>query len=416
MKHYLIITLIAALALGAQDKKKPTEDDDLRQTMGEAGSSPLEMIRALERHLAKYPESKRRGEIERALVKASVDTRDNERIVKYGKKYLEAEPGDLVVLERITLVLTARADRASNEQGLKYAQMFEKGMKELANEKPPDGRITAQMREDLDRGFGRALVFQARAKSHLGDHAAALELAKKGFAAYPSAEPAREIAGLLIQLNQAAAAVPYLADAFSLPDPRITDEDRRQIRKQMGELYTKLNGSEKGLGDAILAAYDRALNYQEQRMKLLKSIDPNAGATTAMDYTIGGVNGEQLNLASLKGKVVVLDFWATWCGPCRVQYPIYEKVKASFKSREDVVFLGINTDQEREQVPAFLKENKWNKAVYYEDGLSNFLKVSSIPTTIIFGRHGDVFTRMNGFVPERFEDMLRERIHEALAQ
>jgi thioredoxin-related protein len=91
-------------------------------------------------------------------------------------------------------------------------------------------------------------------------------------------------------------------------------------------------------------------------------------------------------------------------------------VKASFKGRDDVVFLGINTDQERDVVKPFLAQNKWNKAVYYEDGLSNFLKVASIPTTMIFNRKGVMTSRLNGFVPERFEDMLRERIQEALKE
>ncbi|MBL8219364.1 MAG: TlpA family protein disulfide reductase, partial [Bryobacterales bacterium] len=246
--------------------------------------------------------------------------------------------------------------------------------------------------------------------------AEAVELARKSYEIYASAEPARELATWLIQQDKIKEAIPHLADAFSLPDVRLTDEDRLSIRRQMSALYQKIHGSETGLGDIILAAYDRAIVIQEQRRAKLKAIDPNSGVTNPMEYTISGINGESLDLKSLRGKVVLLDFWATWCGPCRVQYPIYEKVKASFKGRDDVVFLGINTDQEREVVKPFLAQNKWNKAVYYEDGLSSLLKVASIPTTMIFNRKGQMTSRLNGFVPERFEDMLRERIAEALKE
>ncbi len=423
MKLRILVLLFAGVIAafpqdgGANAKDASSaEEQDLRQWVGEAGSSPTEMVRALEKHLAKYPNSKRHAEVIRALAKASVEIRDNERILKYGEEYLKQNPSDLVVLERVTRLLTSRSGKESSEKGLHYAELFTKGMRDLEQQKPEEGRMTAGMREDLDRGIARGYTFQARAKGHLGQYAEAEAAARESFRIYPSAEPARELAVWLLKQGKQEDALPALADAFALPDQRVTDEERLQTRRQMGELYRGLRGSEKGLGDLILAAYDRAVAVRAARHDRLKAIDPNAGEANAMKYTISGVNGEKLDLGTLRGKVVVLDFWATWCGPCRTQYPMYERVKESFKNRNDVVFLGINTDQDRDQVKPFLHEQKWNKAVYYEDGLSSLLKVSSIPTTIIFDRKGELFTRMNGFVPERFTDMLKERIQEALAQ
>jgi len=415
MIRSIALFLLCLSTLHAQKAPPPSEEEDLRTFLGEAGSSPTEMIRALEKHLAKYPASKRRGEIERALVKSAIEARDNARILKYGEKYLSTDSTDLLVLERVARLLTSREDKDSNERGLKYAQLFEQGMRNLEKDKPDTTRIDAQLREDLDRGLSRAYTFQARATGHLGQLPEAVDLARKSFAAYPSAEPARELATWLIRQGKQADALPHLADAFSLPDPRFTDEDRRAIRLQMGELYTKLHNSEKGLGDIILAAYDRSVVIDRQRRERLRAIDPNSDVTNPMEFTISGVNGEKLDLKTLRGKVVVLDFWATWCGPCRVQYPMYETVKQRFKGNDDIVFLGINTDQDRELVKPFLQQQKWNKAVYYEDGLSNLLRVSSIPATLVYGKSGELFARMNGFVPERFVDMLTERINEALA-
>lgn len=415
MRRILLAVLLAAALLPGQQKKE-TEEEALRNAMGEAGSSPTEMIRALEKHLERFPKSARRAEIERALAKSSIDARDNERILKYGEIYLAADPTDLIVLERVTRLLTSREDKESNERGLKYAEQFRKGILELEKQPPEEGRITAQMREDLDRGLGRSYTFQARALGHLGRFEEAVTAAKAGYAAFASSEPALDAAKWLLKLGKNEEALRYYADAFAMQDSRVTEEDRTRIRQQMGEAYRKVHGNEKGMGDLILEAYDRGLDVVEKRKARAREFDPNANLTNPMEFTLSGVSGDKIDLKTLRGKVVVLDFWATWCGPCRIQYPMYQKVKQRFATSGDVVFLGINTDQDRSIVQPFLRTQKWEKAVYFEDGLSSLLRVSSIPATVIFNKKGELAARMNGFVPERFEDMLTERIREALAK
>jgi thiol-disulfide isomerase/thioredoxin len=136
-----------------------------------------------------------------------------------------------------------------------------------------------------------------------------------------------------------------------------------------------------------------------------------------MDFTLTGVDGSKLALASLRGSVVILDFWATWCQPCRIQHPLYEEVKKRFRGRKDVVFLGINADEDRSLVDGFLENMQWNRAnVYYEDGLQRFLQVSAIPSTILFDKQGRIASRMNGFLPETFVEQLTERIASALKE
>jgi thiol-disulfide isomerase/thioredoxin len=109
-----------------------------------------------------------------------------------------------------------------------------------------------------------------------------------------------------------------------------------------------------------------------------------------------------------------MDFWATWCGPCRGQHPLYEKVMARFKEREDVVFLFVDTDEDHTLVKPFLEGQGWTEKVYFDEGLQNLLQVSSIPTTLIFNKEGVMVDQMIGFLPDRFVDMLSERIQDAL--
>ena len=135
-----------------------------------------------------------------------------------------------------------------------------------------------------------------------------------------------------------------------------------------------------------------------------------------MDHVLTSLGGKPLPLQSLAGKVIVFDFWATWCGPCRAQHPLYEEVKARFKGNPDVVFLAVSTDEDRSLVPPFLERNKWSREVWFEDGLSEEFRINSIPTTIVLDRSGNVHSRMNGYIAGRFVDMLSLRINEALEQ
>jgi thiol-disulfide isomerase/thioredoxin len=239
-------------------------------------------------------------------------------------------------------------------------------------------------------------------------------LAARAYAAYPSEENAREWAGALVKAGREEEAMTHLAEAFSIPDPHTTEVARLDDRIRLGEIYSKLHGSEKGLGDMILSAYDRTATLMEGRRKKLIGLDPNAAVVDPMDFTVTGLDGKKLKLGSLRGKVVVLDFWATWCEPCRTQHPMYEELKKFFGNRGDVAFLGMDTDEDRSLVEPFLAKQMWDKTVYYEDGLARLLQVTSIPTTILFDKRGHVASRMNGFVPDTFMEQMKGRIQAAL--
>ncbi len=154
----------------------------------------------------------------------------------------------------------------------------------------------------------------------------------------------------------------------------------------------------------------------EAKRAELAALAPNANARKASDFTLSSLDGDSLALESLRGRVVVVDFWATWCGPCRKQHPLYEEVKARFQDNPDVLFLSVNTDEDRSVVEPFVEENRWSNRVHFEDGLAGFLKITSIPTTLILGRDGEIFSRMNGFIPETFVDQLADRVAEALGK
>jgi len=406
---------VFALTLPPAASQRP-EERELGQALAEAGSSVVDFIRVAESHLAKYPQSARRAELERALARAAIDARDEPRTILYGERVLARDPDDLELLERVAQALLAgeSPDQERCRRALDYARRLEEGLRDAGKEPLSSRTGAGKWREELDRSQSRALLLEARATGHLGKPTEGAALARRAYGAYPSVEPAREAARWLAAAGDLDGAVRHLAEAFSIQDARATPADRAAIRVRMGELYRKLKGSEAGLGDLVLEAYDRANALLAERRLRLRQLDPNLQVTNPADFTLSGLDGEKLSLASLRGKVLVLDFWATWCGPCRVQHPLYQQVKRRFKDRPEVVFLSINTDEDRDGVPEFLEENGWDKRVFFEDGLAALLRVSSIPTTILIGKQGQIASRMNGFIPERFVDMLSERIQEAL--
>jgi thiol-disulfide isomerase/thioredoxin len=406
--------LLASLCFG-QAQLPEAEQKDLSTSLSEAGNSPQEFARALEQHLAKYPNSPQRDDIIRSLVKSAIEANDKRRILLWGEKSLEKDMAQPKVLERVSRILLESETKETSERALKYAQKFEETVRGLMKDAPSNPRQKAQFFDEFDRAIGRSLALQARATGNLGKTEEAVTLALKSFETYPSHESAREAAKWLAKAGKGVESARHYADAFVAPDN--TAELRAKDRVLMAENYRKEKGSEAGLGDLVLEAHDRAVSLGAKRLARLREFDPNTGVTNPIDYTLTALKGDPLRLSSLRGKVIVMDFWATWCGPCRVQHPLYEQVKSKFADKDDVIFLAINTDEDLTTVQPFLESNKWaTNTVYFEDGLSNLLKVGSIPTTIIFDKHGQVFSRMNGFVPDRFVDQLSSRISEARKQ
>lgn len=410
---YLLFACLLAWSCFAQDAEE-AEKKELQDALAHTSNSPTDIMRTLEKHLLKYPATPQKNELERAIVKYAMESGDKARIVQYGELSLAQDMEQPMVLERVSEILLESDDKAGWERALKYSRKFEEILRALEKEGPSTTRNRARMLEELDRALGRSLTIQARADGKLGKVPEAISLAEKGYRMYPSAAGARELALWYEKADRNMDAVRMYAEAFTAVDSRNTDAARAKDRARMAALYSREKGSETGLGDLILAAYDRMQGVSQQLLARQRERDPNARLSDPMDFTLKAVEGESLQLASLRGKVVVMDFWATWCGPCRVQHPLYEEVKKRFEGRDDVVFVNINTDEDPAVVAPFLDQHGWNKRVFFEDGLSQLLKVSSIPTTVVINKKGQIHTRMNGFVPEKFVDQLTGIIREAL--
>ncbi|MBO7331206.1 MAG: redoxin domain-containing protein, partial [Alistipes sp.] len=100
----------------------------------------------------------------------------------------------------------------------------------------------------------------------------------------------------------------------------------------------------------------------------------------APDFTVEMVNGEQITLSKLKGKVVVVNFWATWCPPCRQELKVVEKELINRFKGKDFVFLPISRGEAKKTVEAFRKQNGYTfpmgldpKQTIYKKYASNYI-------------------------------------------
>ncbi|MVZ60774.1 TlpA family protein disulfide reductase [Sphingobacterium humi] len=116
------------------------------------------------------------------------------------------------------------------------------------------------------------------------------------------------------------------------------------------------------------------------------------------DFTYANEQGERLSTASLRGKVVFINFWASWCPPCRAEFPSIEKLYQQYKNNPDVVFIMINQDDEAAAGKQYLDKEHFTFPMHRIDGpIANELYTGTLPTTIVLDKQGKIRLKHEGF-------------------
>ena len=151
---------------------------------------------------------------------------------------------------------------------------------------------------------------------------------------------------------------------------------------------------ERPLGPVVIGVAVLALFLGLVVLPYLRPARPEMLGAAAPDFTLpvihGGEPASRLHLADLRGKAVVLDFWASWCLPCRQQAPIVDQVARRWDGK-GVVVVGVNTGDEQADAMQFAADEKLSYMSVFDDGsVAQAYRVRAMPTLIVLDRQGKV--------------------------
>ncbi|HYL86472.1 MAG TPA: thioredoxin domain-containing protein [Candidatus Angelobacter sp.] len=395
----------------AAQSKPPSPEEELQLALSDAGNDRASLVRNLEEYLKKYPQSQQRPQIYRALVEACLQLRDTARAADYAERIVSLSPDDISITVLAIQLLEQQGDEAGLRRAVNYSgRVLNLVERKSASEKSP--RISqAEWTLEQKRDRMSLLALRGRLEQKLKDTSAAQKDFEASYAVMPSAGAAEQL-GEIAELNKdLSAAARQYARAFALSESINGAAGRGDIRKKLGNVWRLAHGSESGLGEYLLQAFDEvAKSGGEVRVKR------NADAREPSDFVLRKApEGTPYPLKDAKGKVIAVNFWATWCGPCHALEPLFAHVAAEYQGLPTTLFLSANCDEDETLVAPYLRDDKPRTEVVFADGLDRLFSIDSFPTVVVIDREGKIAFRSNGFNPDTFERDLSAAIKRTLA-
>lgn len=119
----------------------------------------------------------------------------------------------------------------------------------------------------------------------------------------------------------------------------------------------------------------------------------------AVELSLVDKDGKTFKLSELKGKVLVLNFWATWCQPCIAELPSFQQLHSSLANEKEITFLAIEMDQDYEKAAKFFKKKDYSIPLYsLGSALPSDMQTNSIPMTIIIAKNGEIVIKKIGML------------------
>lgn len=154
-----------------------------------------------------------------------------------------------------------------------------------------------------------------------------------------------------------------------------------------------------------LNANARQPHQESENQSNVKKLIPNDDDIILIDE-----NGKKIHLSDLKGKVVIVNMWATWCQPCVEEMPAINRLKKKFEGNDNIVFVLLNVEADMEKGKKFMKDKNYDLPVYVAaDKIPSKYFQGAIPTTLIFNKKGELEVQAQGA-----RDFDRPEIYEAL--
>ncbi|WP_323813910.1 TlpA disulfide reductase family protein [Cellvibrio sp. NN19] len=142
----------------------------------------------------------------------------------------------------------------------------------------------------------------------------------------------------------------------------------------------------------------------------------SANADSAPDFTLPSSAGDNVRLAELRGQVVMLNFWASWCGPCRKEMPLLDEMSKRYSAAGFVLY-GVNVEEDNTDAKKLIKELGVTFPILWdtESKASSLYNVDAMPTTVMIDKKGEIRYVNRGYKAgdeNKYRDQIRELIKE----
>jgi peroxiredoxin len=186
-------------------------------------------------------------------------------------------------------------------------------------------------------------------------------------------------------IGQFEQAIRYYTDAHFAPHPH------PEARAGLERIYQAQHGSFEGF-DAFLKAAEAEYQVREaeEREMIRQNLTKGKLDKKATDFSLKTLDGQMFTLSEMRGKVVLLDVWTSWCYWCKRATPEVKKVHEHFRAADDVVILGVNDGEHPEKVRSFLEEHQFPWAILLDCNreVHSAYKIEGIPSFILIDKNG----------------------------
>ncbi len=137
----------------------------------------------------------------------------------------------------------------------------------------------------------------------------------------------------------------------------------------------------------------------------------------APDFTLKSLDGKNIKLSEQRGDVVMINFWASWCGPCLQEMPALEQLHQRYKDL-GFTLLGVNVEQDLKEAKAYLNKVNVTFPILFDvtNQVSNEYEISAMPTTYLVDRDGNLRKLYMGYQPETSEEIYQQEIKALLKE